>query len=233
MRPNRNAWTRRRVLTATGIATVVGLSGCTSGPGVGQPTATPTPTPSPTATRADDDHHEEGGHHEEEDHHDTPTHEEDPQHEHDGPLPEAPAASASVEMLTTESGQHHFEPHIVWVEEGGTVSWELTSGVHTATAYAEGNRLPQRVPEGTEAWDSGMVSEVGATFEHTFDTPGVYDYVCTPHRSVAMSGTVVVGHPDPHDQPGLSEPGSGLGERERHKLEELNEMVNEMLGHTH
>lgn len=243
MRPSNTAWTRRRVLTAGGIATVAALAGCTSGASNDGSGAGATPTPTPTeAGHHDDDHggdehHDDDGHggdeHHDDGHSDTATHEEEAQHEHGGGLPEEPAASATVAMVTTEDGGQHFEPHIVWVEQGGTVTWELESGVHTATAYAPENDLPQRVPEDGAAFDSGTVSEAGATFEQTFETPGVYDYVCTPHRSLGMIGTVVVGEPDAHGQPGLEEPGSDLGAKERHKLEELNGRVNEMLGHTH
>jgi plastocyanin len=223
MRPNGSTWTRRRVLTAAGTATIAGLAGCsTSAGGDGDdPTTTP--------TGAD----EGGNEHHDDEHSDTATHEEEAQHEHGGGLPEEPAASATVSMVTTEDGAQHFEPHVVWVEQGATVTWELESGTHTATAYAAANDLPQRIPDGGAAFDSGVVSEAGATFEQTFETPGVYDYVCTPHRTVGMIGTVVVGEPDAHGQPGLEEPASDLQEKERHKLEELNGQVDEMLGHTH
>ena len=31
-------------------------------------------------------------------------------------------------------------------------------------------------------------------FSHTFETPGIYYYVCTPHKSMGMIGLVVVGN---------------------------------------
>lgn len=233
MRPNNTAWTRRRVLTAAGTATIVGLAGCsTSAGGDGDdPTTTPTGTDEGGDEQHDDGHgdDEHGG----DEHDDTATHEEEAQHEHGGGLPEEPAASATVSMVTTEDGGQHFEPHVVWVEQGATVTWELESGTHTATAYTAANDLPERIPEGGAAFDSGTMSEAGATFERTFETPGVYDYVCTPHRTVGMIGTIIVGEPDAHGQPGLEEPDSDLHEKERHKLAELNDRVNEMLGHSH
>lgn len=215
-------WTRRRVLTATGTVTAAALAGCNTG------ATGADPTDSPTATEHEDEHDDEH-----DDDHGTDTHEEEAQHEHGGHLPEEPSAAASVEMVSTDAGNHHFAPHVAWIEPGGTVTWTLESGVHTATAYAAGNDLPARVPEGTEAWDSGSLSEEGATYERTFEEPGVYDYVCTPHRSVGMIGTVVVGEPDPHEQQGLTEPGDSLGEKERHKIEELNGSVKELLGDSH
>ena len=33
----------------------------------------------------------------------------------------------------------------------------------------------------------------GGTYEHAFDVPGRYDYVCIPHDDLGMMGTVHVG----------------------------------------
>ncbi len=122
--------------------------------------------------------------------------------------------------MVTENGEFHFEPHVVRVEPGDTVRWVLASGRHSATAYHPSNGKPLRVPEGAEAWDSGVLSDSGATFEKTFDVEGVSDYFCIPHEGVGMVGTVVVGAP--HDGAGLAEPQSALPEAARAKIRELN-----------
>src|SRR5262249_44641322 len=36
------------------------------------------------------------------------------------------------------------------------------------------------------------LSTTGATYEHTFTQAGTYPYFCTPHRSIGMTGTIVV-----------------------------------------
>ena len=36
-------------------------------------------------------------------------------------------------------------------------------------------------------------SKMNKEFSHTFETPGIYYYVCTPHKSMGMIGLVVVG----------------------------------------
>ena len=143
-----------------------------------------------------------------------------------------PVSHADVAMLTDEEG-HHFEPHVVWVEAGGTVTWTNESGSHTATAYHPEFDTTLRMPESSEPWDSGMFSEEGKTFEHTFEVEGVYDYFCVPHEHRGMVGSVIVGDPDPHDQPGLADPQEGLPEEAREVLINLNEQVNDALGHTH
>lgn len=147
-------------------------------------------------------------------------------------MPSGPSPRADVTMLSGDGGQH-FEPHVVWVEKGGTVTWTLESGTHSTTAYHPQNDKPQRVPDGASAWDSGVLTEQGATFEHTFETKGVYDYFCIPHESMGMIGSVIVGTPDPHDQPALQPPQNDLPGEAPAKIEELNGMVESMLGDTH
>ena len=219
--------TRRRLLQLTGSTAVVGLAGCTSADSTGSPTdETATPT----------DHHDDGGteagHDDDAGHHD----EEESghggeSHGHDESVGE-PTETADVTMVTQDGGSH-FEPHVVRVTPGGTVTWELESGSHDTTAYHPDNDQPQLVPDGATAWDSSLLSEAGATFEHTFETEGVYHYYCTPHESVGMIGSVIVGEPDAHGQPALEDPPADKPEAVRTKLEELNAMCNEALGHNH
>lgn len=131
---------------------------------------------------------------------------------------------AEVTMVTNDSGTH-FEPHVAEIEPGETVTWKLESGSHTTTAYAPANDKPQRIPDDAEAWDSGTIDDQGATFEHTFETEGIYDYYCRPHENTGMLGCVVVGDPQLNDQPGMAEPQSELPDGTHEKIRELNEMV--------
>jgi len=90
------------------------------------------------------------------------------------------------------AGRFVFTPSVVFVEPGTTVTWSIEGAAHSVTAYHEGNDKPHRVPEGAPAFDSGTLS-AGETFEHTFETEGVFNYVCLPHESLGMVGVVVVG----------------------------------------
>jgi plastocyanin len=245
---------RRTFLGIAGATTVAALAGCTGsastsgGGSEADATATQTATAAPTTEHAEEGHHEEEGHgtaeehHEDEEHHDEETaedhHEEDEHHENDETHTEGghsgggPSAHVEVAMQTTSSGQH-FHPHVAWVEPGGTVAFVNESGTHTATAYHPDNGKPQRIPEDAESFDSGLLTEEGATWEHTFETEGVYDVYCEPHEQLGMIGTVVVGKPDPHDQPGLAEPQSEMSGEVASKIQQLNEQANTMLGHEH
>ena len=50
---------------------------------------------------------------------------------------------------------------------------------------------PMRMPTDGEPFDSEVLSE-GGSFEHTFETPGVYNYFCRPHVGLGMVGLVIV-----------------------------------------
>ncbi|MFB6224291.1 MAG: plastocyanin/azurin family copper-binding protein [Haloarcula sp.] len=132
-----------------------------------------------------------------------------------------------------DSTEYHFDPHVTWVDVGGTVTWMLESGTHTATAYHPGNDQPRLVPEGTEAWDSGMMSAEGETFKHTFETEGVYNYLCKPHEQFGMIATVIVGNPHPEDQRALQVMPDNKPEEVHAKLRELNTMAREIMGDGH
>lgn len=201
--------TRRRVLRATGIAVGTSLAGCTGG---------------------ESEQTTEQAHADEDQHGTESDHQEGSGHGH-GSIGD-PVEHATVKM-TTEDGEYHFEPHIVRVKKGGTVSFVNESGSHSSTAYHPDNDGPLRMPDSATAWDSGSLSDAGEEFEHTFQTEGVYDFFCTPHESVGMVGSVIVGEPDAHGQPALEPPQESLPEKTREKITSLNERCNEALGHAH
>jgi plastocyanin len=107
----------------------------------------------------------------------------------------AQVASAQ-ETPVVEMGNNYFDPIGLHVEPGTTVRFELAAGAHSATAYSD------RIPDGATAFDSGTISQ--GSFEHTFETPGTYDYYCLPHKSVGMVGRIVV------DSPGGPAEGSSI-----------------------
>lgn len=84
-------------------------------------------------------------------------------------------------------GNTYFDPVGLYVEPGTSVRFEIEAGSHSATAYQN------RIPSEATPFDSGTMAEGG--FEHTFETPGTYDYYCIPHKSMGMVGRIVVGEP--------------------------------------
>jgi len=97
-----------------------------------------------------------------------------------------------------------FRPETLTVPVGTTVVWKNTSSRgHTVTAYedlladgaeffASGGYESETVAR--EAWhdENGGMMGTDDVFEHTFERPGEYPYVCVPHETSSMVGTVVV-----------------------------------------
>ena len=94
------------------------------------------------------------------------------------------------------NGNLVFEPEELTVSVGDTVTWEFASPGHNVYAYDDQEQV--QLPEGAEGFGSAPKGEKfqtkpeGGTFEHTFETAGTYQYVCVPHVSSDMIGTVVV-----------------------------------------
>ena len=86
-------------------------------------------------------------------------------------------------------GYYRFSPVAIAVSPGTTVTWRWT-----------GKGGPHDVRADSGAFHSGaLVDDEGHTFSHTFDSPGVFKYYCTPHKSMGMRGAVFVALDEPQD----------------------------------
>jgi len=107
--------------------------------------------------------------------------------------------TVTVEVgVEANGGAYGFGPAAVHVDNGATVKWEWTGngGGHNVVSANDG------------PLDSGSaVSSSGVNYEHTFESDGIYNYVCVPHESLGMKGSVVVGT----DYPTKSTGGGGGG----------------------
>jgi plastocyanin len=92
-----------------------------------------------------------------------------------GAVPTAPGGLAAAGRIPIQ--QSTFLPASVTVRAGTKITWSNEDeAVHTVTGA-------------DQSWDSGRLP-IGGTFSHTFDEPGTYDFVCTIHRT--MQGTITV-----------------------------------------
>jgi plastocyanin len=105
------------------------------------------------------------------------------------------APVVDIRMISDQDGSHvSFDPIGLYIEPGQLVRWVNVANVHTITAYHPSNdNHALRIPKAADPWDSGYLIEPGATFEHRFEIPGVYDYFCKPHEAAGMVGRLVVG----------------------------------------
>ena len=77
-----------------------------------------------------------------------------------------------------------FIPSTATINVGETVTWKnVDNAAHTATSGT-----PADGPDGV--FDSSLIMAGGASFSHTFNVAGTYDYFCMVHPW--MAGTVVV-----------------------------------------
>lgn len=76
-----------------------------------------------------------------------------------------------------------FNPEVVNIQPGDTVRWTWTLGIHTVTS-------------GSNCVPSGLFNAPLDTghrqFSFTFNSAGSFDYFCTPHCDMGMTGTVEV-----------------------------------------
>ena len=74
-----------------------------------------------------------------------------------------------------------FSAPSITIDRGQRVRWRNTTrSFHTVT------------PNGHQAFGERQTSTQGQTFETRFDTPGRYLYYCEPHRSLGMTGEIIV-----------------------------------------
>lgn len=95
-----------------------------------------------------------------------------------------------VPLVAVGAGQEElgFDPAAIKVSTGTEVTWEWASG-------EKPHNVVQIAQVGTEevAFDSGAPQKgTEITYSYTFEEPGIYRYVCTPHRDQGARGAVVV-----------------------------------------
>ncbi|WP_280587362.1 halocyanin domain-containing protein [Halorubrum sp. Boch-26] len=87
----------------------------------------------------------------------------------------------TVAVAVGADGGFSFAPAAVRIDVGTTVVWEWTGagGSHN-------------VVDRDGAFDSGLAAAEGYAFEREFATAETYEYVCTPHQTRNMEGTIEV-----------------------------------------
>jgi len=101
----------------------------------------------------------------------------------------ATAADYQVKMLNKGAkGMMVFEPDLIKVQPGDTVTFVATDAGHDALS------VPGMLPDGAQPFEG----QIGKDLKVTFTQPGVYGVKCKPHYVMGMVGVVVVGDPAPN-----------------------------------
>ena len=96
----------------------------------------------------------------------------------------ASAGARTIEMLNKDDAGNKmvYSEELTRVEVGETITLVPTSKGHNGEWIAgpDGAELPKKSKNGKEV-------------SMTFEVPGIYYYLCTPHKGMGMIGLVVVG----------------------------------------
>lgn len=94
------------------------------------------------------------------------------------------AANFDVKMLNKgEAGSMVFEPPLVRIALGDTVTFQATDKGHNAET------IKGMIPDGAEAFKGAIGKDIVVTFTQ----PGAYGVKCAPHLGLGMIALVVVG----------------------------------------
>jgi plastocyanin len=92
--------------------------------------------------------------------------------------------AAALDWRVDATNNFTFEPAELQIAVGDSVTWHFLVDGHTSKSL-------RGQPE---SWNSASdgTNPAGSTYPKVFDTPGRYQYVCTPHQSF-MKGEIQVG----------------------------------------
>jgi len=97
------------------------------------------------------------------------------------------AEDMTIDMLNKreDGAKMVYSEDIARIDVGDTITWLPTSKGHNVEFIA-----------GPDGWDEPRKSKLSKEVAITFDTPGVYLYQCSPHKTMGMIAIVVVGDGD-------------------------------------
>jgi plastocyanin len=100
----------------------------------------------------------------------------------------------TVKLADVAGGQFAFQPAAISAQRGDTVRFVQAS---SAPHDVDFKKMPKGAKLGSESVGPYMMTP-GQTYDLVIDgrfVDGAYDFVCDPHESVGMHGTLTVGTP--------------------------------------
>ena len=109
------------------------------------------------------------------------------------------ASFPEADVIVAPEDELVFDPAELSVSAGETVRWGFANAGHNVSCRPK-DADEVALPDGAEPFasyspgDDPDVTLVqgGETYEHTFEVPGEYTYVCIPHADSGMVGTIRV-----------------------------------------
>jgi plastocyanin len=120
-----------------------------------------------------------------------------------GSVASAPATGTTheVKMVLTPQGGYEFQPKDITINAGDAIKWVMVSGGPHNVAFEAANmaeaaraQLSANMPDQQGELTSPMMINADESYTVSFANvaPGTYNYVCTPHIAMGMTGTVTV-----------------------------------------
>jgi plastocyanin len=97
-----------------------------------------------------------------------------------------------VDVTVAPGGTFTFDPSTVNISVGDTVRWTWAGNGHSVTSGPPCEADSQYCSPDDQACASGILSNTGTVYTHTFAEPGVYSYFCFSHCTFGMTGIVNV-----------------------------------------
>ncbi len=120
------------------------------------------------------------------------------------------AKEYTIEMLNKDENKNRmvYSQEILNVALNDKVTWVPTDKGHNVQMIASPNGLKLR-------------SKNNKKVSITFDTPGIYFYLCTPHKAMGMIGLIVVGKDTSNEEQIWKARAKLRGKKNRDKLKSL------------
>jgi plastocyanin len=104
-----------------------------------------------------------------------------------------PASATNFNVVVGPDGDFRFDPPHVTINVGDSVTWQSAGGGGAHTHNVVANNGSFRCAAGCDGeGGSGTPSGAPWSFTRTFNTPGTVDYNCELHKSLGMTGSVIV-----------------------------------------
>ena len=111
----------------------------------------------------------------------------------------ATGTTHTVEMVVNAQGEYRFVPAEITVKQGDAIKWVMVSGGPHNVAFQNvadpaKAQLVANMPNQASELSSPMFMNPGEEYIVSFAgiPAGTYDYVCTPHLALGMTGKVTV-----------------------------------------
>ncbi len=102
------------------------------------------------------------------------------------------ATSTIVDVTVAPGGSFVFDPSTVNISVGDTVRWTWGGSGHSVTSGPPCQADSQYCSPNDMNCASGILSNTGTVYTHTFGRSGTYSYFCSAHCFFGMTGTVNV-----------------------------------------